>query len=508
MIERLVECVQKMTTMKKHYVFVGILLLSFLSEAGTNICRITYNDKSEITNFVCGSLSVSWEYDQMGNRIRSVKPNIINYYTVNSRNQYTSISNNLGGGVNLEYDADGNLTKDHRLNYHWDCENRLAATWPAFFTNGGVVVKNSYDYLHRRVKKEVQQLVDFNCNQPPSSTNGRLVNLYTTVFVYDRNKIILERTTYATGSQNNTYYIWGLDLSGTLDGAAGIGGLLAVQTDDGIFFPCYDAGGNITEYVDTNGVIVAKYRYDPFGETVHEEGCRKDAFHFRFSTKYFEDETFLYNFGRRFYDPWLGRWLSPDPIEEEGGVNLYCFVANDPINNVDALGLYTLGDAKTSLINKKIAKEGSTWGFPTYSDKQIFDEWLTLENKQGSWWTSLPKCPTSLCINKDGKPQNPDKTKWSAPESGGFVLKKYHPGGTFEMRTSSSASGSPHGNQCVYDSKGNLLTAVPAAGSADLYSPTRGLGNFLKHQSHDVETYDLARRLARIAEYYSVRPVW
>src|SRR5262245_20993168 len=41
---------------------------------------------------------------------------------------------------------------------------------------------------------------------------------------------------------------------------------------------------------------------------------------------------------RAFYDPNKGRWLSRDPIEENGGVNLYGFVNNDPIDYADALG--------------------------------------------------------------------------------------------------------------------------------------------------------------------------
>jgi RHS repeat-associated protein len=434
---------------------VVILFLPILLKANTNVCWVSYNDRSEISRFVCGTLDVSWEYDQMGNRIRSMKPNVTNYYTSNSRNQYVAISNNLGGTVNIEYDADGNLIKDHRLNYRWDGENRLVATWPVFFTNGGIVVKNSYDYLHRRVKKEVQQLVDFDHTQPSSPTNGRLISLYSSVFFYDRNRIVLELTTFANGSQSTNQYVWGRDLSGTLDGAAGIGGLLAVQSDDNWYFPFYDGSGNITAYVDESGSMVAQYYYDPFGESIFEQGTHKDIFHFRFSTKYLDDETGLYNFGRRFYDPWLGRWLSPDPIGENGGLNTYCFVVNDPINNVDALGLYTLDDAKTSLETNGVPKTGSIFGIPVYSDKQVFDEWLRLEHKNGSWWTSLPKCPASICIDKKGKPRNPDKDKWDDPKKGGVILAKYHPGGTYEMRTSKSASGDPHGNQCIYDKKGS-----------------------------------------------------
>ena len=55
-------------------------------------------------------------------------------------------------------------------------------------------------------------------------------------------------------------------------------------------------------------------------------------FNFWFSTKYLDHETGLYYYGYRFYNPELKRWLNRDPIEERGGVPLYCFVNNNPIH--------------------------------------------------------------------------------------------------------------------------------------------------------------------------------
>jgi len=60
---------------------------------------------------------------------------------------------------------------------------------------------------------------------------------------------------------------------------------------------------------------------------------------YRFSTKYFDDETELYYYGYRYYSPELGRWLIRDPIEERGGINLYGFIGNDAINKWDYLGM-------------------------------------------------------------------------------------------------------------------------------------------------------------------------
>jgi RHS repeat-associated protein len=147
-----------------------------------------------------------------------------------------------------------------------------------------------------------------------------------------------------TPSTNVTYYTWGLDLSGTLQGAGGVGGLLAVVRSDGTFFPCYDANGNITEYVDGSGEIRAHYEYSPFGETIAQSGDLADTFTHRFSTKPFDAETSLVMYQLRPYAPGLGRWMSRDPIGERGGLNEYGFVGNDPANGRDYLGLWKKGD--------------------------------------------------------------------------------------------------------------------------------------------------------------------
>ena len=57
------------------------------------------------------------------------------------------------------------------------------------------------------------------------------------------------------------------------------------------------------------------------------------------STKYTDDETGLVMYQLRAYSPELGRFISRDPIDENGGLNLYSFCANDGVNAVDLYGL-------------------------------------------------------------------------------------------------------------------------------------------------------------------------
>ena len=133
-------------------------------------------------------------------------------------------------------------------------------------------------------------------------------------------------------------YSWGKDLSGTLQGAGGVGGLLYLTVDGAIYIPCYDGNGNATRYLDANGCTVAQYVYDAFGRTISQTGSLADIFRHRFSTKYFDAESGLYYYGHRFYSPVLRRWLTRDPIEEEGGLNLYGFCGNNAVCRYDKDG--------------------------------------------------------------------------------------------------------------------------------------------------------------------------
>jgi RHS repeat-associated protein len=83
----------------------------------------------------------------------------------------------------------------------------------------------------------------------------------------------------------------------------------------------------------------------PFGNIIRSTGDAADDNPFRFSTRYYDQETGLYAYPKRYYDPELGRWLSRDPAEELGGDNLYAFVLNDPIGLVDPFGLAALDGA-------------------------------------------------------------------------------------------------------------------------------------------------------------------
>ena len=309
-----------------------------------------YNSLSELDVAVMGTNQFGYQYDAIGNRQAAIDNVSTNVYEANALNQYTSI---LPADETLAYDADGNMISDGTLSYSWDAENRLVEIRPAATNAGSKMVQYLYDYQGRRVGKRTFAWGTFGGNDGWYWADGRY-------FVYDGWNLIGEYepparpatlVPYASatnmfllgvGGATNACYVWGLDLSGSLQGAGGVGGLLfrSVPDSNAYDYAFCDANGNVTGLVDTNGNAVARYDYDPYGNITSQSGDRADANSFRFSSKYWEGELGIYYYGYRFYSPQLGRWIGRDPIEEGGGANLYRFVGNIPINRIDFLGLW------------------------------------------------------------------------------------------------------------------------------------------------------------------------
>jgi len=140
-------------------------------------------------------------------------------------------------------------------------------------------------------------------------------------------------------------YTRGNDLSGTPEGAGGIGGLLARsdQYSSGNWtrhnYYMADALGNITFMLSSAQAMVATYRYDPFGRVISQSGSLDSVNSYQFSSKMYDSVLALSYYGYRWYDANLQRWINRDPIGERGGLNVYAFVYNQPSRSVDSLGL-------------------------------------------------------------------------------------------------------------------------------------------------------------------------
>ena len=169
-----------------------------------------------------------------------------------------------------------------------------------------------------------------------------------------------------TNSDAVRTYVWGLDLSGTEQGAGGVGGLL-MFTHHGspvaTHFSAYDGNGNVVVLVSaSDGSPTAHYEYGPFGEPIRVTGPAAALNPFRFSTKRTDPTTDLVLYEYRAYNLTLGRWTHRDPVaSHEFGLthedvvqkmadeaiegmgqdshNAYLFVRNSSTDAVDLLGL-------------------------------------------------------------------------------------------------------------------------------------------------------------------------
>jgi len=261
-----------------------------------------------------------------------------NSFAIIAQNVYgatvtNSLSVNLPTSVSLSSDNNGSLTNDGARTFAYDSENQLtnitlAGQWRSDFV---------YDGLNRqRIAR------DFIWQ------GGAWVFTNETHYIYDGLLLVQERD---TNNNSLVTYTRGLDFSGSLHLAGGIGGLLArTDTNSSTFFHA-DGSGNITTLIDGNENIAARYLYNPFGKLVGQWGPLANVNTIQFSSMPQRRGIALFPF--RGYEPDFQRFLNQDPIGEYDNINLYAFVGNDSIDWIDSDGLAKLSCSDiTGLVNK------------------------------------------------------------------------------------------------------------------------------------------------------------
>ena len=224
------------------------------------------------------------------NSFTNVAQNVYRFAVTNITTSY------LPTPVSLAYDANGNLTNDGLKSFGYDAENQLtnvtvAGQWKSDFL---------YDGMNRR-----RIARDYSWN------DSMWVKTNETRYLYDGRLVVQE---WDSNNVAQVTYTRGNDLSGTLQGAGGIGGLLArTATNDTAFYHA-DGNGNITALMDGNENIVARYLYSPFGTLLGQWGNLAAANLYRFSSKEFHVNSGLVYYLYRFYDPNLQRWPNRDPL--------------------------------------------------------------------------------------------------------------------------------------------------------------------------------------------------
>jgi len=274
----------------------------------------------------------SYLFDSIGNRINTIVANQEYNYTSNNLNQYKKIQTDNGNDSTFDFDSDGNLvsvSNDYSETiYSYNINNQLVEVNDSSLIEKNSRVKFEYDYKGRRIKKVVYRFQSGNWHMHKEI-----------LFIYDEWNLIKE-IIKNEGKIENKYYIVGLDIRQSLTNSGGIGGIIASITDKNTLLFCYNGRGNVEQLIDIEtGNISAYYSYDAYGNLIKSKGEASSSNMFRFSTKYYDVETGLFYYGFRYYSTSLGRWTNRDIIGERGGLNLYLFVNNTPVNLFDRLGL-------------------------------------------------------------------------------------------------------------------------------------------------------------------------
>lgn len=228
-----------------------------------------------------------------------------------------------------------------------------------------------YDCQGRRIRK---QFYDWNGSSYVVTNDLK--------FIYDGWNLVAQLN--GTNSSVIEGYVWGNNLSGSIQGAGGVGGLLKVTDYTGgtmHHFVGYDGNGNVAVLVDgSSGAIAARYEYGPFGEPLRATGIMAKRNGIRFSTKFTDNESGSLYYGYRYYNPSTGRWLSRDPIQELAKGSLYNYVLGDPIRYWDDLG----ADVHLSPLNGEVFNQSS-------ADITIQGDWAEVDIRaKGGYITKYP----------------------------------------------------------------------------------------------------------------------
>ncbi|QUM86395.1 RHS repeat-associated core domain-containing protein [Moritella sp. 28] len=226
----------------------------------------------------------------------------------NALNQIVSYN---GATDAFRYDADGNLIKgllagNISFTAMYDAENRLIQL---DFSKNGKVIREAFAYTY-------------------DSTLARYQRYLAATKAFVRFGLVeLEQR----DADNSTIaeFAWNLYQPG------GVGGLLSMKTANKRYYYQTNHLGHVLAVTKQDGSQIAEYEYNPYGEVFGSDFSQQP---FGYSTKRSDFTSGLVYFGYRFYMPNMGRWLNRDPLQEQGGINLYAYVNGDPMGYVDPDG--------------------------------------------------------------------------------------------------------------------------------------------------------------------------
>mgnify|MGYP000226301116 CR=1 FL=1 len=281
-------------------------LLSKETEQGD--ISYTYDKLSRLTN----SSSERYTYDSVGNRLSSADTS--EPWSYNRNNELLD-----NGKSSFEYDDSGRLIKRDTprgvLHYSYNAQGRLSKIEDG---SGNVIAEYYYDPFGRRLWKEV---------------DGER-----TYFLYSQEGLIGEYKESGQAVRNYGYRpdtTWGNNP-------------LFLKKDSAYYWYLNDRQGTPKKLISNNGKVVWSAQYDSFGKAhVSTELVENNL---RLAGQYYDIETGLHYNLNRYYDPSLGRYLTPDPLRE--GLNPYLYAQNNPLRYMDPLGLCVVNNVNWGAVRK------------------------------------------------------------------------------------------------------------------------------------------------------------
>ncbi len=269
---------------------------------GEQDCGYSYDNLNQLASEE-GLAFHTYTHDSLYNRVEHNGRQI----QINDLNQVTHAN-----GKSYTYDPSGNILSDTTGEYSYDALDRLITV-----TKNEEKYRYIYDSQNRRIAKRKYR----------KTAEGWSLER-TIKFLYQDNSDV--------GSIEDGQ-VTSFRPLGEGRGAE-IGAAFAIEINENVYIPFYDQAGSVTVLVDTStNTPIYSARYSSFGQVEKSTGIDSP---YQFSSKRYDPESGWIYFGRRYYDPSLGRWTTGDPAGYSDGFNLYAYVRNNPLTFVDQFGLF------------------------------------------------------------------------------------------------------------------------------------------------------------------------